>query len=86
LTKGVLANRYFRDFDDLESLIYNFEASYPKFQQLAKAVEEFRIYIENNDRFIWHYGQRRRDEEAIATGFVESTVNQVISKRFCKRQ
>jgi hypothetical protein len=76
----VLANRYFRDFDDLESLIHNFEESYPKFQQLAKAVEEFRIYIENNDRFIRHYGQRRRHEEAIATGFVESTINQVISK------
>src|ERR687884_254473 len=24
--------------------------------------------------------------EAIATGFVESTVNQVVSKRFCKKQ
>ncbi len=25
-------------------------------------------------------------KEAIATGFVESTVNRVVSKRFCKRQ
>jgi hypothetical protein len=42
--------------DDIESLIYNFEESYPKFKQLAKVMEEFRIYIENNRRLIpeWH--------------------------------
>jgi hypothetical protein len=33
-----------------------------------------------------NYGERYRYGEAIATGFVESTVNQVVSKRFCKRQ
>jgi len=31
-------------------------------------------------------GERYRYGERISTGFVESTVNQVISKRFCKRQ
>lgn len=71
--------------DDIESLIYNFEEEYPKFKQLAKAVEEFRIYIANNDRLIPNYGERYRYGEAIATGFVESTVNQVVSKRFCKK-
>jgi hypothetical protein len=30
--------------------------------------------------------ERYRYGEAITTGFVESTVNQVVSKRFCKRQ
>ena len=30
--------------------------------------------------------QRYRNGEAIATGFVESTVNQVVSKCFCKKQ
>jgi len=33
-----------------------------------------------------NYGERYRHGEAIATGFVESTVNQVVSKRFCKKQ
>jgi hypothetical protein len=33
-----------------------------------------------------NYGERYRNGEAIATGFVESTVNQVVSKRFCKKQ
>jgi hypothetical protein len=72
--------------DDIESLIYNFEDTYPKFKQLLKAVEEFRTYIGNNRHLIPNYGERYRNGEAIATGFVESTVNQVVSKRFCKKQ
>src|SRR5712691_358126 len=72
--------------DDIASLIYNFEETYPKFKQLLKAVEEFRTYITNNGHLIPNYGERYRNGEAIATGFVESTVNQVVSKRFCKKQ
>ena len=67
-------------------MIYNFEETYPKFKQLRKAVEEFRTYIVNNRHLIPNYGERYRNGEAIATGFVESTVNQVVSKRFCKKQ
>jgi len=44
--------------DDLESLIYNFEETYPKFKQLLKAVEEFRTYITNN-----HHQQPPPDPE-----------------------
>jgi hypothetical protein len=76
----------FYKIDDIESLIYNFEETYPKFKQLLKAVEEFRTYITNNSHLIPNYGERYRHGEAIATGFVESTVNQVVSKRFCKKQ
>jgi hypothetical protein len=72
--------------DDIESLVYNFEETYPKFKPLLKAVEEFRTYIGNNRHLIPNYGERYRNGEAIATGFVESRVNQVVSKRFCKRQ
>jgi hypothetical protein len=43
-------------------------------------------YIDRNRAFIANYGERYRYGERISTGFVESTVNQVISKRFCKRQ
>ena len=70
--------------EDIESLLYNFEETYPKFKLMLKAVEEFRTYIVNNAHLIPNYGERYRNGEAIATGFVESTVNQVISKRFCK--
>jgi hypothetical protein len=55
-------------------------------RKLLKAVEEFHTYIENNGGFIPNYGERYRAGERISTGFVESTVNQVISKRFCKKQ
>jgi hypothetical protein len=55
-------------------------------RKLLKAVEEFHTYIERNRDFIPNYGERYRYGERISTGFVESTVNQVISKRFCKRQ
>jgi hypothetical protein len=50
------------------------------------AVEEFHTYIDNNAGFIPNYGERYRYGERISTSFVESAVNQVISKRFCKRQ
>lgn len=33
-----------------------------------------------------NYGERRRNKEVISTAFVESTVNQVVSKRFAKKQ
>lgn len=72
--------------DDIESLIYNFEETYPKFKQLVKAVEEFRTYIQNNAHLIPNYGERYRPGEAVTTSFVESTVNEVVSKRFCKKQ
>jgi hypothetical protein len=55
-------------------------------RKLLKAVEEFHTYIQNNGGFIPNYGERYRAGERISTGFVESTVNQVISKRFCKKQ
>jgi hypothetical protein len=54
--------------------------------KLAKSVREFYGYIEANEHFIPNYGERYRYGEAIATGFVESTVNQVISKRMVKKQ
>jgi hypothetical protein len=55
-------------------------------RKLLKAVEEFHTYIERNRAFIPNYGERYRNGERISTGFVESTVNQVVSKRFCKKQ
>jgi hypothetical protein len=55
-------------------------------RKLLKVVEEFHTYIANNQGFIPNYGERYRAGERISTGFVESTVNQVISKRFCKKQ
>jgi hypothetical protein len=50
------------------------------------AYNEFDAYIVANQPLIPNYGERWRNEEAIATGFVESAVNQIVSKRFVKKQ
>jgi hypothetical protein len=55
-------------------------------RKLLKAVEEFHTYIEWNQGFIPNYGERYRHGEGISTGFVESPVNQVVSKRMVKKQ
>jgi len=55
-------------------------------RKLARAVAEFHGYITANESFIPNYGDRHRYGEVISTAFVESTVNQVISKRFVKKQ
>jgi hypothetical protein len=47
---------------------------------------QFHTYITANEDFIPNYGDRYRYGEVISTAFVESTVNQVISRRFAKKQ
>lgn len=54
--------------------------------KLRKALGEFYTYIERNQEMIPNYGERWRSGEAISAAFVESAVNQVISKRFVKKQ
>jgi hypothetical protein len=58
----------------------------PASRKLAKTVVEFHTYITANEAFIPNYGDRYRYGEVISTAFVESTVNQVISKRMVKKQ
>ena len=72
--------------DNLELLLDNDDALTAKRRSLLKALRDFRVYITTNARLIPNYGERYRYGEAIATGFVESTVNQVVSKRFVKKQ
>ena len=55
-------------------------------KQLPKLVREFRTYIELNASFIPNYGDRYRHGERVSTAFAESTVNQVITRRFVKKQ
>ena len=57
-----------------------------KAKKLLKAVREFAHYLMANREFIPNYGDRWRNQERISTGFVESAVNQVISKRMVKKQ
>jgi len=55
-------------------------------QTPEKNLHKFETYITANRALIPNYGERWRNQEAIATGFVESAVNQIVSKRFAKRQ
>jgi hypothetical protein len=58
----------------------------PEETRLLAKLEEFIGYLENNESFIVNYGDRYRHGEPITSSFVESAVNQVVSKRFVKRQ
>lgn len=54
--------------------------------RMLKYVRELDTYIRNNAGYIVNYGERYRCGERISTGFVESTINQVVSKRMVKQQ
>jgi hypothetical protein len=78
--------------DDLESWDYDVDGQ-PRLQsgsaeaaRMLKYVRELETYISNNAGSIVNYGERYRNGERISTGFVESTINQVISKRMVKKQ
>lgn len=54
--------------------------------RLRIAAEEFATYLRRNADQIIDYGERHRAGERISTGFVESAINQIVAKRFSKRQ
>ena len=71
--------------DDCYCLLYTDETT-EKQKTLLQTVGDFQTYISKNRSMITNYGERYRNGEAIATGFVESAVNQIIAKRFVKKQ
>src|SRR5215475_9391335 len=72
--------------NDLERSIEPFNETYARFPQLVKALSALRTSIVHNRHLRPTYGERDHNGEAIATGWVEATVNEVVSKRFCKKQ
>ena len=81
----------FKALDELQGLEMDldaatFDTKSEAARKLLKGVEELRTYVERNRQFIPNYGERYRNGERIASGFVESAVNQVVSKRMVKRQ
>ena len=80
------AHRALELIRDLEWDLEAFSEPSEKVRKMEKAVREFDSYIRANRQFIPNYGDRWRNKERISTGFVESTVNQVISKRMVKKQ
>jgi hypothetical protein len=71
---------------DLESAIASFSETSARYAGLLKALSAWRTDIEHNRHVIPNDGKRYRHGEPIATGLVESTVNEVVRKRFGKRQ
>ncbi len=57
-----------------------------KVQKLAKTLHEFDHYLRSNRSSIPNYGDRYRNEEAISSAMAESAVNQIVSRRFVKKQ
>ena len=79
----------FRALQELEGLDFDFgcyEGDSAIVIKLGKAIGEFHHYISANRNFIPNYGERYRYGEKVSTAFVESTVNEVISKRMVKKQ
>ena len=88
--KGFLWNGNLHDsqlaIEDLIIGLDEFETDYASIKSLRKTAAEFETYIANNKEMIPNYAERRRYGERVSTGFVESTVNTVVGKRFGKRQ
>lgn len=70
----------------LEDLTWDIGTESPRAEALQDKLEEFVNYIDTNVAAIPNYADRHRHGEPIATGFVESAVNQVVSKRLVKKQ
>ena len=63
-----------------------FESKDENARKLLKGVEDLHTYVEGNREFVPNYGERYLNGEKIASGFVESAINQVVSKRMVKKQ
>ncbi len=50
------------------------------------SLDDFKHYILDNAASIVNYGTRYRKGGQISTGYVESTINQLVSKRMIKKQ
>jgi len=72
--------------DALATSLEPFRETYARCPRLVKALSGLRTYIVHNRHVIPNDGERYRNGEPIATEVVESTVNEVVSKRFCKKQ
>ena len=55
-------------------------------RRMLNYIREFTTYVTNNADSIVNYGERYRNGERISTGFVEFTINQVVSKRMVQKQ
>lgn len=55
-------------------------------RKLARTLREFDHYTRTNQSSLPNYGDRYRNGEPISSSLAEASVNQIISKRFVKKQ
>lgn len=72
--------------EDCYMICYDDDIQYKNQKKFLKHLEEYTTYIENNRYLIPNYGERWRYGEVISSSFVESTVNEVVTKRMVKKQ
>ena len=53
---------------------------------LRRHLKDLIVYLESNQAALVNYGARRRRGEPISTAFVESAVNEIVSRRMIKKQ
>jgi hypothetical protein len=75
-----------RVLQTLDDLTWDVGTESEHAQVVQDKLEEFMNYVTANLAAIPNYADRHRHGEPIATGFVESAVNQVVSKRLVKQQ
>ncbi len=68
------------DLEDAEKIKYKNK------KKMLKQLEELNTYVENNQHIIPNYCDRYQYGEVISSSFVESTVNEVVTKRMVKKQ
>ncbi|GAA4419125.1 hypothetical protein GCM10023187_53150 [Nibrella viscosa] len=84
--------RALEKIDNLDIPLVNHRADklighkYDKLKVFTHYLNDFSKYVRQNSSSIVDYSERHRYGERVSTGFVESTVNQVIAKRFVKHQ
>jgi hypothetical protein len=79
----------FRAGQVVDDLIFDLEVvadAGTDYAKLHKALGDFDTYIRANAGSIPNYGERHQAGEVISSAFVESAVNQVVSKRMVKKQ
>lgn len=74
------------NIEDCYMICLDEELKYRNRKKLENHLDELNTYTENNYHLIPNYGERWRYGEAISTGFVESTINEVVAKRMVKKQ
>ncbi len=76
--------KYFESIsDEIEISSENKTDNELKFE---KYFNEFETYVTNNRKLIVNYDERYKYGETVSTSFVESTVNELVSKRMVKKQ